>query len=175
MERLLLGECWLRLAPRRLSVGVGERDTSESFSVAVMSLAATSLIVTSLAVISLAVMSLAVISLAVMSLAVISLAVMSVLSSDMIVLAGSSTTLVSILISWLRRRLRRLLPLPPLRGRCSSCASSLDSVDAVTSDAVAFGGSSSVDIDSLDLGRRRESFSTKGSGVPWSQAWSLVS
>jgi hypothetical protein len=52
--------------------------------------------------------------------------------------------------------------------------SSLDSVDAVTSDASALGGSSRVEIDSLDLRLRRDSFSTNGSGLPLSQASSLV-
>jgi hypothetical protein len=139
MERLLVGECWLRFAPRRLRVGVGESDTSVSVSVVVVM-------------------------------------VVSVVLSDTMVLAGSSTTLVSIFISWLRRRLRRLLPLPPLRGRASSAGSSFDSVDVVTSDAVAtaLGGSSRVDIDSREVGLRRESFSTKGSGVPLSHASSLV-
>lgn len=98
----------------------------------------------------------------------------SVASSDT-VLAGSSTILVSIFISWLRRRLRLLLPLPPLRGRCSSGGESFDSVDAVTSDASAFGGKSLVDTDSLDFRLRREDVSTNGSGVPSSQASSLVS
>jgi hypothetical protein len=126
IERLLVGECWLRLAPRRLRVGVGDSDTSVSFSV-----------------------------------------VVSVTSSDTMVLAGSSATVVSIFISWLLRRLLlRRLPLPPLRGRCSSAGSSLDSVDAVTSDASALGGSSKVEIESLVFGRRGESFSTNGSGVP---------
>jgi len=30
MERLFVGECWLRLAPRRFKVGVGVRETSLS-------------------------------------------------------------------------------------------------------------------------------------------------
>jgi hypothetical protein len=59
MERLFVGECWLRLAPRRFRVGVGVRETSVLFSVVEI----------------------------------------SVDSSVTMVLAGSSTILVSIFIS----------------------------------------------------------------------------
>jgi hypothetical protein len=65
MDRLLVGECWLRFAPLRFKVGVGERETSVASSVEVVTVEA----------------------------------VTSVVSSDTMVLGGSSTILVSTCIS----------------------------------------------------------------------------
>ena len=130
MERLFVGECWLRFAPRRLSVGVGVSDSSLSLSCAEE----------------------------------------AAVSSETTVEGASSTICVSMCISRLRRRRRRLLPLPLLRLWGTSTGSSCVSVEVVTSDLSSLAGSSSVDTESLDFLLRRDSPSTKGSGVLLSQA-----
>jgi hypothetical protein len=95
MERPLVGEYWLRFAPRRFSVGVGLSDTSLA----------------------------------------VSCTDVSVVASEMIVDGASSRVCVSIVISRLDRRLRRLLPLPLLRRRgVVTDSSRVKSVETVTSD-----------------------------------------